>query len=63
MHQSEGGDDIDFERATELGDSSESYYYEEEPNSKGIKGSDTDGSDTEGFYMPTLIHKSKTQAP
>ena len=24
---------------------------------------DTDGSDTEGFYMPTHIHKSKTTGP
>ncbi len=59
MQQSEIGDENDFERATDLGESEESYYYEEEtkPNA-----SNSDGSDTEGFYMPTLIHKSKSSA-
>jgi hypothetical protein len=53
MVQSEVGDE--FDRATEPPESEESYYYEEAE--KGL--ADSDGSE-EGFYMPTLIHKSKT---
>lgn len=56
--QSEGGDMDEFERATDAEPSGEeSYYYEEAEE----KARDSDGSE-EGFYMPTLIHKSKPAA-
>lgn len=57
MMQSEIGDE--FDRATEPPESGEESYYYEEAEKGQVE---SDGSE-EGFYMPTLIHKSKTNLP
>lgn len=60
------GDENDFERATDFEDSeASSYYYEEEAPQveKKQKGTDSDLSEDEGFYMPTVLQKSKTTSP
>ena len=44
----------DFERATNAEQSEASYYYEEAPKANSESESE------EGFYMPTLIHKTKS---
>ena len=60
------GEENDFERATDFEESEvSSYYYEvEEPKvEKKERGPDSDGSEDEGFYMPTVLQKSKTTSP
>lgn len=46
-----GGDDTEFDRATEI-EEEESYYYEEETIQ--IRAEDEDSDDFGGFYMPTI---------
>ena len=53
---SEMGDENDFDRATELEESeASSYYYEEIEPEKKQKGPESDESEDEGFYMPTVL--------
>jgi hypothetical protein len=53
-------DDLDFERGSAIArsDDEESYYYEEEPQQP-----EKESDESEGYYMPTLIHKAKPPQP